>query len=210
MGDVRLSSVEALINPSRLRSPSRPRRKYFGSEDMKVWICCIAIIGIMSLGGGAQSSSGKDQVKLVNGDIKSGNITKEDFKGLTIASGGSVQEISWDQVVETEIRYGSPHPQWNAAYVNERNEKHTEAAELFIQIASDMEKEPTKYRDIFKQHVLYGIAFNLQKSMQYEKAINAYNNLLAKIKETKYVRQALLNKIKCFLIIAFCRAYDNR
>jgi len=161
------------------------------------------IIGFMLLIPGITSgqAGGKDQVKLANGEIKSGNITKEDFKGITIASGGSVQEMSWDQVVETEIRYGTPPSQWNAAYVNEKGEKYKEAAEIFSQMAIDMEKEPTKYRDIFKQHVLYGAAYNLQRSAQYEKAISAYDNLLTKIKDTKYVRQSLLNKIKCLLIL---------
>lgn len=157
----------------------------------------ICLLPLSSFG----QATGKDQVRLKSGEIKQGNITKEDFRGLSISVGSAAQDFQWEDIAENGIIYnygtGKLATDWPKAKRLEDEGKYKDAAVAFKVLSDEIEQNQTKYRDIFKQHVLYSAAFNYQRSSQLGQAINYYTKLLSDIPETKYIREANLNKIKC-------------
>jgi tetratricopeptide (TPR) repeat protein len=164
--------------------------KGFSVNAGLVFITAVIFIGILSQALFAQQP--RDLVRLKkNSEEFKGSIIKETFKGLTIQITNGTREFGWNEI--DEVQYDKTPSLWYQGEKEELDGKYPQAAATYQKLS-----EKTDTRDIFKQHVMYKLALNLQLSGNLKEAAAKYDQLLTAVPDTKYFREAGLDWIKCY------------
>lgn len=123
---------------------------------------------------------------------ENGDIVSETFDEVEVKSGGGNKKFKQKDIVS--ISYSNQHPQMTEGQKYEDQGNYAKAVDTYRKALGD-----AKLKSVFKQHIMFRIAWCIQASKKYDEAIAEYDKLLKEIQNTKYLYESYLNKSKCAL-----------
>ncbi|MDQ7779599.1 MAG: tetratricopeptide repeat protein [Planctomycetota bacterium] len=130
-----------------------------------------------------------DTVVLADKKEKTGQVAKETYKELSLQDAkGGTETIQWANIAD--VRYGDRPGSCISGDSAFSRGDYAQALEGYRQVVADV--DGNKARAIFRQHGLIGVARSLVALRKHDDAVKAFNDLLTKEPDSRFLRDAHL------------------